>query len=320
MRDLLKQAHHVVLARYGDLHGLPALGARKLRRRVAVLGHSKVSVAGVDPLAAIDWRLERADEHLAALNRERDIFLDEKNRLLLGQFERDTSEYVLRFGGKLPDPRVGLIVGEFAHHLRAAFDNLIWQLVLARGGSPTSRTQFPIYESRKRYEDADTRMLRGIGSDDRAVIEAIQPFHEGERAADSHFAQLAWLSNVDKHRFVHIGCARARTFGVPVRYGEGPSTGELPWNPQIIGDVAQILGVTYVPPLASDDRTELMRVRLIPSGPHPEVKVDSRAPLEIAFGDAQHSLVIGELAHIRESIVAVIEGLRPRLNVVGWSP
>lgn len=92
MRDLLQQPHHITLGRYGDLHGLAALGARELRRRVGVLGHSKVSVAGVDPLAAIDWRLERADEHLAALNRERDVFLDEKNRLIVGQFECDTSE------------------------------------------------------------------------------------------------------------------------------------------------------------------------------------------------------------------------------------
>jgi hypothetical protein len=80
------------------------------------------------------------------------------------------------------------------------------------------------------------------------------------------------------------------------------------------------MAVTYISPLASEDRTELMRVRLIPSGPNPEVKVDSRAPVEIAFGDAHHALTIGELARIRESVVILIEALRPRLQVTGWRP
>jgi hypothetical protein len=273
----------------------------------------------VDPLAAIDWRLERADEHLAALNRERDAFLDEKNRLILGQFERDTSEYVFRFGGQLPDPRIGLIVGECAHNLRAALDNLVWQLVLARGGSPTRETQLPIYESREGYQSSRW-MLRGIGTDDRAFIEAIQPFHDGEGAANTHLALLSWLNNVDKHRFVHIGCATPRMFGIPVRYGGGPPMGYLPWNPIPVRDVQKILTPTYIPPTASDDATELMRVPLIPSGPHPEVKVQRDASVEIGFGDWEHTLVIGHLEEIRDTVVWIVERLRPRLNVVGWSP
>jgi len=43
------------------------------------------------PLEAIDWRLERADEHLAALDRERRAFRDQKNGRVVGEFESDTS-------------------------------------------------------------------------------------------------------------------------------------------------------------------------------------------------------------------------------------
>jgi hypothetical protein len=153
------------------------------------------------PLEPIDWRLARADEHLATLDRERDAFLDEKNRRIAGPFEPDTSEYVFRFAGKLPDPRIGLIVGEFGHHLRAALDNLVWQLVLLRGGTPNRDSQFPIYASKQAYEGdrGAPRMLRGVIADDRAAIESIQPFQEGDRAQGSSLALLAWLNNVDKH-------------------------------------------------------------------------------------------------------------------------
>ena len=102
---------------------------------------------------------------------------------------------------RLPDPGIGVIVGEFGHHLRATLDNLLRQLVLLRGGSPTTKTQFPIYESRERYESSRW-MLLGISADDRAFIESVQPFQHGERASKSYLSLLTWLNNVDKHRFV----------------------------------------------------------------------------------------------------------------------
>jgi hypothetical protein len=146
------------------------------------------------PLEAINWRIERADEHLTTLNRERQIFLAKEDRRIIGHFERDTSEYVFRVNGDPPDPRIGLIVGEFGHHLRAALDNLLWQLVLFRGGSPSRSTQFPIYESRERYLSSRW-MLRGISSDDRAVIQSVQPYHRGREAAHLHpLAIIAWLT------------------------------------------------------------------------------------------------------------------------------
>src|SRR5919198_5967908 len=169
-------------------------------------------------LEALDWRLEQADKHLSTLNDERIAFLDrldKKDRRVIGEFERDTSEYVFRVNCDPPDPRLGVIVSEFCHHLRATLDNLLWQLVLLRGGSPTRLSQFPIYERRERYESSQW-MLRGVSADDRALIEAYQPFQHGKSAADTYMARLAWLNNMDKHRFVHIGCARPSLSAISV--------------------------------------------------------------------------------------------------------
>jgi hypothetical protein len=278
------------------------------------------------PLEAIDWRIERADKHLATLNGERDAFLDEKNCRIIGHFDRDTSEYVFRFAGKLPDPRLGLLVGEFAHHLRSALDNLLWQLVLLRGGSPTTKTQFPIYESRERYQ-ASLWMLRGVSADDRAAIEAVQPFQLGDRAADSYPSLLAWLNNVDKHRFVHVGGIVPRRFPIPVFLvskpfdTEGEPAGEFPWQFAAVRDVGKILSFAYVTPGASDDRAELLRVRIEPSGPDPQMQVQGDPPIEIAVSDVDGTPVyLSHLAELRAFVVVIIEHLRPRFNEVGRVP
>ena len=45
------------------------------------------------------------------------------------------------------------------------------------------------------------------------MIESLQPFHSGDRAHTAPLAVLQWLSNVDKHRFVHIVGRTAVDFG-----------------------------------------------------------------------------------------------------------
>jgi hypothetical protein len=264
------------------------------------------------PLEAIDWRLERADEHLATLDRERDAFLDQEDRRVVGEFDRDTSEYVFRLEGQLPDPHIGLVVGEFAHHLRATLDNLLWQLVLLRGGSPTTKTQFPICERRQRYQSS-SRLLRGISADDRALIEASQPYHLGDNASGAYLAILAWLNNVDKHRLLHVGCAIPVRTPIQVSYGaEGEDAGFFPWNPVPVRDVAKLVEPPYLPAITNDNRTELQRVRIEPSGPNPEMKVHTGASVEIALSDPEHALILSDLRRIRSVVVSIVEALRPR--------
>lgn len=266
------------------------------------------------PLEAIDWRIERADKHLAALDRERRAVLDQEDNRIVGHFERDSSEYVFRFGGKLPDSRIGLIVGEFGHHLRAALDNLLWQLVLLRGSSPTSKTQFPIYEGGERYQSS-LWMLRGVSADDRAAIEAVQPFKHGDQAGQSYLALLAWLNNVDKHRFLHVGCAIPRHLGIPVVF-EGQKAGLFPWQVYPVKDIAEILDVKYVPTITSDDRAELMRVRIKRSGSDPQMKMEGDPPIDVALSDPKHALIFADLKLIRDNVLGIIEGFRPRFDVV----
>lgn len=71
---------------------------------------------------------------------------------------------------------------------------------------------------------------------------------------------LRELNNVDKHRFAHLSGALARTAAITVSYGlQGEYAGQFPWNPRFVKDVGKILGVSYIPSVTSDDRTELMQ-------------------------------------------------------------
>jgi hypothetical protein len=270
------------------------------------------------PLEPLYWRLEQAKKHLTALDKKQTAYLarlDKKNRRIVGQFERDTSEYVFRVNSKPPDPRLGIIASEFTHHLRATLDNLVWQLVLLRGGSPHRTTQFPIYETRERYQSS-AHMLRGVSADDRALIEHYQPFQQGVRAPDAYLSLLKWLNNVDKHRFIHVGCARPRLSAISVSFGaEGEYAGQFPWYPRrFVRDVRKIVSVAYVSPAAADDRTELVRYLIETSGPDPQMEMDDDAPIEISLSDLHHTATIRDLFHMGNLVWHIVDEFKPRFD------
>ena len=126
---------------------------------------------------------------------------------------------------------------------------------------------------------------------------------------------LAWLNNVDKHRFVHVSCAFPRKVPIRVSYeAEGEFAGFFPWNPLRVRDVRKILDVNYVPSITSDDRAELARVRIEPFGSDPQMKMKGDAPLEIALSDPQQALTLTDLGYVRQNVVWIIERFRPRFN------
>ena len=282
-------------------------------------------------LEGCDLRLERACEHLATLHLEWSLFLDEEERRIVGHFERQTSEYVLQVSGDPPNAEIGLVVSEFAHHLRATLDNLLWQLVLLRGGTPTRVTQFPIYESWERYERNAPRLLRGVCTDDRALIEAMQPFAAIPEAPDRHpAAVIGWLNNTDKHRFLHVGCVATGAVPVeielpvgqdeaPVRgFGLMPEDGPsnlFPWWPQPVKDVARIEDVSLSAHTTREDPTELMRVSITASGPDPQMEVKDDQAFEVAISDRERRHGLNDFDTAADFVGEVLDWFRPRFNI-----
>jgi hypothetical protein len=78
--------------------------------------------------------------------------------------------------------------------------------------------------------------------------------------------------------------------------------------------------VDYISSITSDDRAELMRVRIEASGPNPEMEVDSQATVEIALSDPKQALTIEHLTIMRNLVTRIVDGFRPRFDVVVGLP
>jgi hypothetical protein len=170
-------------------------------------------------------------------------------------------------------------------------------------------------------------MLRGISTDDRAVIQAIQPYHLGPEAAHMHpLAVIAWLNNIDKHRVLHIGCAlpilNPATLPKGIEMGGGTlSLGKeapsnyFPWWPIPLRDVGDILRIRYSTNSAFHDFAELMRVLIRPTGPNPEMKMHGGEAVDISLSDPKHPLMLSDLAALRGAISQVVEIFSKRLDI-----
>jgi hypothetical protein len=100
-----------------------------------------------------------------------------------------------------------LIVGDAIHDLRSALDHLMWQLAIIHlGRVPTSREaphiQFP--EVRRSRDFTNHRYLRYTDASDMDRIKPFQPYKRLNRGQLHPLPKLVKLSNVDKHRRIHL--------------------------------------------------------------------------------------------------------------------
>jgi hypothetical protein len=66
-----------------------------------------------------------------------------------------------------------------------------------------------------------------------------------------------------------------------------------------------------------DDRTEILRMGITPSGPNPQVKMEPRFPPAITFSDRQRPVLLHDLQAVRRFVEAVFEEFEPDF---AWPP
>jgi hypothetical protein len=118
-----------------------------------------------------------------------------------------------------PSPTWGVMLGDLAHNLRSSLDNLTTALVVRNGGVPERHNAFPIFtvdtewsaKVANRWPAAGP--LVGVSQEDFDVIQAAQPFHQGDAAAAHPLAVLSRVSNADKHAALHGAVACLATTG-----------------------------------------------------------------------------------------------------------
>lgn len=177
-----------------------------------------------DPSSSWCAKVNRAREHIDALSRLVAAFRASEPYSLAPEQTQKPGRLAYRLRFLKPIPVViGTTVGDVLHNLRAALENLAFEMASRGQDGPLSPSQerastFPICETPQAFDAFVERMgRRGLSYDARAraAFRSVQPFaqleqmHELDVALDQSFEQAArWnelhrldtLWNIDKHR------------------------------------------------------------------------------------------------------------------------
>lgn len=255
------------------------------------------------PLDDCIARLNRAHKQIGQLKRMVTVFLRQSPPPYgydivpdpdLGTFEFDLIGRVNREPDSL---RLGLVIADVVNNLRAALDNLVWQLSVleqARHGvSPPPdpiprkgpgcewrKVAFPIVTGQPAWDPTAAMLLRFVGSGIRTPIKDLQPFVTGQKTGQPEREPLAVLDelwNIDKHRHLHIGQWYAGLYAVTSGFHDFfQGAKERGWDYKII---RQSIG-PFV------DGTNLGRVEIIQNdvvGPAPWMYVKAQLAFDVAF-------------------------------------
>jgi hypothetical protein len=194
-----------------------------------------------------ELKLDRARNHLQALEYESDAWLDSKPYRLTEEPGTRRYEKVLFAELLQPVPsRLAPIIGDCVHNLRSALDNLAYELAIAYTGEPLptnieKSSGFPIlFRDNEGSKKRVNHMIRGMHPEAQAIIRRLQPHRPTDNASP---ADPLWLlnelSNKDKHRFPHLGFFN--TTGISV--SGAPPIGGSPRvriNPGVVEDRREI--------------------------------------------------------------------------------
>jgi hypothetical protein len=248
--------------------------------------------ADMDRMAGLDAKVARAREVIPVLQGEIDDYYA-SNPIVLRLEHREEPkrmEAVVE-SVRQPPPRLGVLMGEFAHNLRSTFDHLVWQLALTQTSTPHDRLQFPILDNRP--SEADWRSMAGdrlqqVPPEAVQRIGDLQPFHSVHPEINA-LAIVRELSNEDKHRVILQ----------PVSVSKQPDESNVVLDAHDV-EVITVEVMVGAPP---EPGATLVRVPYTIVGDAPRLNLHVAFPAEVHFGR------IGFRALAMHSVTAQIAGL-----------
>jgi hypothetical protein len=289
-------------------------------------------------------RVKRANGQIVGFHRATQRFFEENlYEVGVAEYNAKADNYSLRVesGPEEFPAEWSLMIGEAAHNLRAALDNLAWALATryprVRHRQPFERTAFPVFlvGHTKRLRPGRRKVpirsfwggRRGDGTDliqsiDRrfwARIESFQPYKRGNGGRLSPLFLLEELNNTDKHRLLAVlatsvagmhvtgltGGTRLEV-GVPLRMNA-----KVGWVRDVSPNVPGRGGV-YL--LDIEKMVGWKPGDLIPVT-EPEMQVDARVAPGILFGDSCDAVeglpVVRTLHSMANEVSRIVESFAP---------
>lgn len=261
----------------------------------------------MDSLDGCYARVGQAEAHAKALHDEIRAFVKVGGPRIGHELDPETGDYVFYVKVVKEPPLLdwGLRIGDALHNLHSALDNLAWQLALANlGREPTEREaksiSFPISLTREDFSALNS--LTMFSSSHVALLRRLQPYHRGDRArAATHtLAILKKLSNIDKHRIVHMSYIALQGSPIVIRAIRDCNVTNIVRSPS---------GVPLV------DGQELARVQGTSTGPNVEVEGKAKLSGRVTLADGTPAQE--QLDRIIRSVRHVLGQFEP--DAVAWA-
>jgi len=146
-------------------------------------------------------KIERAKEHLDALDSKLKEFLNSNPVQVTTEEDLQKGLYTLRLQAPIIDPKLAVIASDAIRNLRSALDHIVWQLALTVKERPSRQTKFPIIDrdiphNMKRFK-INTENIPDSAIDE---IKAVQPYLRGAAYNDDLLWKLDKLCTIDKYR------------------------------------------------------------------------------------------------------------------------
>lgn len=256
------------------------------------------------PRAKLDW----AAQQLAALDRECSAHLETKPFHVAVEFE--DGSHVVRFRGRkgMPVFRWGLMVGDVVHNARSALDQAVW--LIACRSTPVEtlwqpdvgwRISFPVAPKPSRF--MQHRVMPFLAEDAKAVLEPLQPYHEGDIPESLEMLDRLW--NIDKHRVIHSTTVQLDISEIKLRPGAIHIE-------DLIGNSPETTWHELPNPIPDGTKIASVRFKDGQGPPYTTVEVIGEPSVLLGFGSGFFALPIdgiGKLLVNADEVLSVIETL-----------
>jgi hypothetical protein len=164
------------------------------------------------PLRGVALKLNRAEDHLQLITDMVNTFIESDFYETAAEKDSKGRLVARLVNVKPPPPELSVLIGDCVHNFRSALDHLAYALAasytapLPQAYARTSA--FPIFRTGPLYRRTGPAgaayKMRGMSRRARAAIQRLQPYHRRKRPGLSSLWMLEELSNIDKHRLVHL--------------------------------------------------------------------------------------------------------------------
>jgi hypothetical protein len=262
-----------------------------------------------DRLDLIAVKVERAQEHLASLSAEVQLYLESKPYAVSAKRDPESRRLIYFVASVRPTPqRLSALLGDTIHNLRSALDHLVYQIVwVGTGKSPSSHVYFPIADDRTKYLEQRRRQLKGAQPAAVATLDALNPYKGG----NDELWQLHKLNNVDKHRVLITAGSAFQSVNIGAHMGRemrkhlalspmGEKFSEMPLLDLFIRPADRMF------PLKADDE-------LFIDGPDAELNDKLEFRFEVAFGEPGVAFGV-PIVETLASLVKLVASIPPKFE------